>query len=204
MATYQAIAAVSEALRGLIDDRYPRESTDPLAPQSGFPTGLDVSLYQPRNFESPMTEGFAILLLRVTLNTTVRNPGDRRTADGRRLRPSLPVDLHYLIVPFAEAASTQQRMLGWVMRLLEDLGTLSASQLNHYVREIDTFSGGEALEVVSESPELTDYLSIWERLHALPPSAFCRLRMVLLDSQVPLGDGPAVQTRAFDMGKVAA
>lgn len=202
MATYQAIAAVSEALRGLITDRYPRESADPLAPEPGFPTGLEVSLYQPRNFASPMTEGFAILLLRVSVNGNQRNPGQRRRADGRRLRPSLPLDLQYLITPFAQEASTQQRMLGWVMRMIEDLGTLSTSQLNHYVGDIDIFPDDEALEVVSESPELTDYLSIWERLRDLPPTAFCRLRMVLLDSQLALEDGPSVQTRAFDLGKV--
>src|SRR4051812_41882566 len=115
MANYRAIAAAGAPLAGLIHDRYSRAEVGTLG----------VRLCQPRDFETPMRDGFAVLLYRVTINGSVRNLAHRRTPEGRRFRPSLPLDLHYTITPFATDAERQHRMLGWVMRALEDLSQLS-------------------------------------------------------------------------------
>jgi hypothetical protein len=195
LAKHQAIAATSSALLGLLQDRYPRDD---------FGSALDFELYQSRNFESPMREGFSVFLYRVSINGTVRNMTPRRAPDGRRFRPSLPLDLHYLVTPWAEDGGLQQKMLGWAMRLLEDLGVLTAGHLNHYVAETDIFAPGEGLEIICDPLTLTDYLSLWERLrhNRLPTSATYTVRMLALDSEVRIDDGPPVQTRRFDMGEV--
>lgn len=196
MARYQAIAATSNALVGLLRDRYPRDE---------FGASLDVELYQSRNFEAPMLEGFSVFLYRVTINGTVRNVRARRGADGRRFRPSLPLDLHYLITPWAEGGERQQRMLGWVMRFMEDLGVLTAGHLNHYVAETDIFASHEGLEAICDPLALADYLTLWDRLRPrLPTSVTYALRMLAIDSDVRIEDGPPVQTRRFDMGEVIA
>ena len=80
----QNISAVSETLAGLIRDRYPR---------ADFGPALGIELYQTRDFEKPMDEGFSIYLYRVSINGNVRNLTHRRSPDGKRFRPSLPVDL---------------------------------------------------------------------------------------------------------------
>ena len=193
MASFNAIGATSATLAGLIRDSYPRAEFDP---------SLNVELYQTRNFETPMKEGFSIYLYRVAINGSVRNMTFRRTPDGSRFRPSLPLDLYYLITPWAENAERQHRMLGWVMRMLEDVGTLSASHLNHYIAETDTFSGTESVDIICDPLALNDYLTIWDRLKTLPLSTTYVLRMVMLDSEVSIHDGPLVQTRMFDMGEV--
>lgn len=193
MANFRAIGATSEALVGLIRDGYPRED---------FREGLEVLIYQPRNFESPMDEGFSVFLMRVGINSNVRNTRFRRTSDEGCFRPSLPVDLHYVITPWAPEGATQQRMLGWVMRMLEDLGTLSASHLNHYVAESDIFAPNEALELICDPLDQNDYLTLWDRLKDLPPSATYTARMLMLDSEVAIEEGPLVQTRAFDFGEI--
>ena len=59
MANYRAIAATGTALAGLIRDRYPRDD---------FGTGLEIVLYQTRDFESPMQDGFSIYLFRIAVN----------------------------------------------------------------------------------------------------------------------------------------
>ena len=192
MANYRAIAAAGATLTGLIHDRYPRDEF----------SSLEVRLYQPRDFETPMRDGFAVFLYRVTINGSVRNLAHRRTAEGRRFRPSLPLDLHYTITPFATDAERQHRMLGWVMRALEDVSQLSASHLNHYLGETETFAPNESVDVIADPMALNDYLTLWDRLRALPPSASYVLRMVLLDSEVSVTEGPPVQTRSFDMGEV--
>lgn len=196
MANYRAIAAIGAALRGLIRDRYPRDE---------FGTGLDILLYETRDFESPMQDGFSVYLYRVAVNGTVRNRAPRRAPDGRRFRPSLPLDLHFMITPWARDVEQQLRMLGWVMRLMEDTGVLSSGHLNHYLPETDTFAPHEGVELVCDPLSLSDYLTLWDRLRPrLPASATYTLRSVLLDSEVPVAEGPPVQTRRFDFGEVVA
>jgi hypothetical protein len=196
MANHRAIAATSSALAGLIRDRYPR---------SDFGSGLEVRLYQMRDFESPMQDGFSVCLYRVSVNGAVRNLTQRRSADGRRFRPSLPLDLHYMITPWAQDAEMQQRMLGWVMRMMEDTGVLSAGHLNHYLSETDTFGPNEALDLVCDPLALSDYLTLWDRLQPrLPASATYVLRMAFIDSDVIVDDAAPVQSRRFDVREVVA
>lgn len=196
MARYQAIAATSNALLGLLRDRYPRDELG---------TSLDVQLYQSRDFEAPMREGFSVFLYRVTINGTVRNMTLRRAPDGRRFRPSLPLDLHYVITPWAEDGELQQRMLGWVMRFMEDLGVLTAGHLNHYVKETGIFAPHEGLEIICDPLGLADYLTLWDRLRPrMPTSITYALRMLSIDSDVRIEEGGLVQTRRFDMAQVPA
>jgi hypothetical protein len=109
-----------------------------------------------------------------------------------------------MITPWAEDAERQHRMLGWAMRMFEDVGVLSSSHLNHYIAETDTFAPAEGADIICEPLALNDYLTIWDRLRALPLSATYAVRMVLVDSDVAVEDGPLVQTRRFDVGEVVA
>ena len=194
MARHQAIAAASTALLGLLQDGFTRDHPAAAA--------LTYALYQARNFDEPMTEGFSLFLYRVSVSTSVRNMTLRRDARNRRFRPSIPVDLHYLLTPWSADGETQQRLLGWAMRYLEDLGTLGAGQLNHYVKETDTFRPEEAAEIICDPLPLADYLNVWDKLKPkMPPSMTYSLRMVCLDSEIPVEERP-VQTRDFAMGSV--
>ncbi|MEA3061792.1 MAG: hypothetical protein QOJ94_1573 [Sphingomonadales bacterium] len=191
MARTQGIAAVSATLMGLLRDRYPRDE---------FGVGLGFELYQARNFNAPMKEGIAICLWRVAPNTSRRNFVTRTDSLGRRFRGSLPIDLFYLIVPFAEQAERQQRLLGWVMRAMHEMGTLAPTQLNHYLAESDVFAEAESLDAVGDPLAVADYLTLWDRLKHLPPAATYVLRMLLLDSDIPIEEHPLVEERDFDMG----
>jgi hypothetical protein len=196
MANYRAIAATSTALAGMIRDHYPRGE---------FGAGLEIQLYQTRDFEQPMQDGFSIYLYRVAVNGAMRNLTLRRMPDGRRFRPSLPLDLHYMITPWAQDVERQHRMLGWVMRMLEDTGVLSAGHLNHYLPETDTFTPNEGVEIICDPLSLSDYLTLWDRLRPrLPASATYALRMVLIDSTVHVPEPAPVQTRRLEMGQVIA
>ena len=146
-----------------------------------------------------MGDGFSVFLWRVGINATLRALPPRRTPDGRRYRPSLPLDLYYMVTAWADDTERQQRMLGWAMRALEDAGPLSAAQLNQYVAEDDTFRPEEAVDVVCDPLSLADQLTLWDRLKKLPPSVNYVVRMALLDSDVELDGGRPVQVRDFDM-----
>ncbi len=191
MAHARAIGVVSRALANLITERYPR---------ADFGT-LPVELYQSKDFETPMRYGVSVFLWRVTPNTTQRLLPPRRHIDGTRVRPPLPLDLHYCLSPWAETAETQQRLLGWMMRMLDDLGPLPAGTLNHFVAEDDTFRDPEGVDMVLDPLATADYLNFWERLKAPPVSAHYVARFVLLESERDVEVFPRVAERQFDMAE---
>ena len=194
MARSQAIAAVSATLLGLLRDAYPRDE---------FGTSLLFELYQPKNFDDPMREGIAIFLWRTVPNGNRRNYPNRTDRFGRRFRGSIPIDLYYLIVPFAEQAERQQRLLGWAIRAMHELGPMVPAHLNHYLAESDVFTDVESLDAVPEALALGDYLTLWDRLKRLPPAAAYVVRLLLIDSEKPLDEYPLVEERNLDFGTVA-
>lgn len=194
MATYQAIAAAGAALKGLIEERYPR---------SEFGGTLSVDTFHVTDLEEERTDdGFAIVLWRVTINKELRARAPRSDVFGNRFKPSLPLDLHFLVIPFATSVQRQQRMLGWVMRMFADVGHISAAQLNAYLAEDAIFPPTEDVELVADPLPLADHLTVWERVKRYPAYASYQLRMVLIDSTVALSENPPVIEREFEFGSI--
>lgn len=192
MATYHAIAATSQTLLGVLRDACPRAEF----------SHAEFALYHASDFEKPMEEGISLCLYRVTINTAVRNLPPRTAVDGRRYRPSLPVDLHYLLTAWAKDAGMQQRLLGWGMRTLEDSTILPAGVLNSYMPEPDTFHGNETVEVICDPLSLQDWAAVWDKLKPkLQTSMTYVARMIAIDSSVELSQAVPVQTREFDFAK---
>jgi hypothetical protein len=194
MATRNAIAATTSAIVGLLDDGYPREFGKlTVAPAHASELVGD----------KPIADGFTVCLYRVTLNGTLRNLPPRMGPDGTRYRASLPVDLQYLVTPWAGNVEKQQRMLGWGMRHLEDNPILPAGLLNRYLNEPDVFRPEETVELVCESLSLADFTNIWDKVKPrLQASVLYIARMVLIDSDIALSEGRPVQTRVFEMSKL--
>ena len=119
MATHNAIAQVGQAVLGLLADACPR---------SEF-AGAQFELYHAKNFQAPMDLGVSLYLYRLTIAADIRNMQPRTDRTGRRFRPSLPIDLHYLLIPWANNAVMQQRLLGWAIRQIEDTPILTVRSL---------------------------------------------------------------------------
>jgi hypothetical protein len=191
MATFNAIAAVSNAILNVLKTSQP---------PAELGASLTYPLYSAKNFEGDgLPAGFSLFLWRVTLSSTQRNLPPRRLPDGRVMRPSLPLDLHYLLTPWAGDIETQQRMLGWAMRVLEDVTTLPAAMLNYHLAETDTFSSDESVELVADPMAMTDLFNLWDKLkHNMQTSMTYLVRNVLIDSQQQLQEYPLVQGREFN------
>lgn len=193
MAHYRAIAAASAALKALIAERYPRTE---------FGNGLVVDDFQ---FTDDGTahrtnEGFSVLLWRVTINKELRARPPRQNMLGQVFRPSLPLDLHYMVIPWATSVERQHRMLGWVMRMFADVGHISPAMLNANLAEDDIFPVTEDVELVADPLPLADHLTLWERMKRHPFYASYQLRMVLLDSDISMSENPPVIEREFEYG----
>jgi hypothetical protein len=188
-----AIAAVGEAILALLSAARPTPEFDAAA----------FELYQGRNFTTPMEEGISLYLHRITPGSNTRNLPPRQTVDGRRFRPSVQVDLHYLLMPWARDAFKQHRLLGWAMRVLEDTRVLHASLLNQHGPEPDLFADNECVDVIMETLPIQDIGSILEvaKPHIQVAVPYV-VRMVALDSSVELLEADLVQTREFGVGQV--
>lgn len=193
MASFDAIAAVSRAILGLLEDSYPRSLFGP----------LDFALVHPLVFDENQAartaDSVTICLWRVTPNGTPRQRGPRIAPDGRRFRPSLPLDLHYLITPWASNVEKQQRMLGWLVRRLADMAVLPAAELNSRLNINDAFASDEQVELIQDSPVLADWLAIWDKLKPrMQSSALYLARGIAIDSEIPLVEGDPVRERQFE------
>lgn len=195
MASYEAIAAAGQAIIGLLGDACPKPEFE----------GARFSLYQIKDFLSPMEEGLSLFLYRIAVNGSRRNLPPSVGADGRRYRPPLPLDLHYLLTAWGKTAEKQQLLLAWAIRMLQDVPILHASLLNDYAADAQTFRPGETIEIIFDPLNLQDMSNLATLTKLNPPlSVTYVIRMVSVESKVALEEAEPVQTRAFDLGKVRA
>ena len=157
MATVHAISATCQAVRHVLDSAARADNL-----------GLDVQVrvYGPPDFRgdtnNSLTTGVSIFLYRVLPNLTHRTPAGRLEPNGARHRTQLPLDLHLLLTAWATQPDTENMLVAWMMRTLENYPTLPASVLN--IGRAGTFRPDEAVElVISEIPG-EEVLHLWEVL----------------------------------------
>jgi hypothetical protein len=193
VATYRAIAATSDTILGLLNEACPRPEF----------AGARFELYQVGDFQSPMDLGISLHLYRVAVNRTRRVLPGRPAPDGQRYRDPLSVDVYYLLSAWAKTAATQQRLLGWAMRALEDAGILPAGLLNYFGPERTTFRADETVELVAEALAFADLTRFWDLFKPnMPLSTTYIARLIGLDSTVPIVEAGPVQIREFQVQKV--
>lgn len=179
--------AISLALRGLLLDARPK---------AGELKDAGVDLYLAESFSKKPVLTVSIFLYRATVSTARRNLPPKIGPDGKKYRPPLPLDLHYMITPWASKPEMQQLLLAWAMRALEDTPVLPSGFLNHFDPENQPFGPDETVEVVYEPLSIQDMLAIWEvGKPNIQVSATYVARVVPIDSRVPMPEGSPVQTR---------
>jgi hypothetical protein len=195
MATFAAVSATSAALCGLLEaaaqdeDEFTHASFTLLRAedlQKSTPDALAVSLY----------------LYHIGINASRRTAPDRWDADGGRRPAILPLDLHYLMTAWAKDAGTQQRLLGWAMRVVQDTPTLPSGLLNAF-SPTPVFRPDETVEVLLESLSHQDVYDIWEVARSnRQPSAAYIARVVEIESALRPQEHPLVQTRELGFAAV--
>jgi hypothetical protein len=201
MATFQAIAVTGNTIRNLLAEAWPRD----VFPGAQFRLCQGATLISP-----PFTDlGVSIYLYRVTYNLTRRNLPPRRRLNGERFKPSVPLDLHFLVTAWARTPEQQWALLAWAVRSIEDTPVLPAGLLNQNAGSDaegmpqNVFGEDESVELVAETLSLQDMVSVWEI--AKPnqqPSVSFIARSVLIDSLVEMPEAGMVQTRGFDLAQL--
>jgi len=169
-------------------------------PKPEFATA-QFELYQLSSFQTPMEEGVSLYLYRVAVNGVRRNMPPTLGPDGKRHPPPIPLDLHYIVSAWARTAVKQQRLLGWTIRMFEDVPILPTGLLNHYGPETEIFQPGETVELLLESLTLQDWNNLWSTTKSSPPlSVGYVARMIGIASSLVLTVPLEVQTREYKSG----
>jgi hypothetical protein len=191
MATYRAVEATSEAVMRLLQQSWRRDMFEN--------RDLLFQVYQTQDFATPMSTGVSLFLYRVTVNTIQRTPVPRPGPKGRQRRPQLPLDLHFLLTPWADHSSLAQAILGWMMRAIEDTAILPAGLLNAVTDGV--FDDDETVEIVAGQMTNEEMFRIWDVLPrdyqiSIPYTA----RIVRIDSNLDLNEAGPVLTKDLDFG----
>ena len=192
MAGFRALAATCEAIRHVLESAAGADNL-------GF--SMTFKVYGPADFKnSAVKTGVTVFLYRVVPNLSHRTPAGRIQPNGRRKRTRLPVDLFLLLTAWGEIADTQNTIVGWMMRTMEDHPTLPASVLN--ISHPDVFAPDESVELVVNEMPGEELLRLWELLGenlyrvSIPYVA----RAVFLDSSRESPSAEPVQVRTLDAG----
>lgn len=146
-----------------------------------------------------LVEGVGLVLYRVTINGSRRSLPPRLDRNGIRRRPSLPVDLHYLLTFWASTAEKQHYLIGLCMRILHETALLPHSLINAHLPARSQLLPEEAVELVCEPHSLQEISYLADPLRQLTTVAYVA-RRVLIDSDIALDEHPLVQTRVFEVG----
>lgn len=199
MARYAAIRAVGESVLEMM-----REACPVAELQLGASPRFELaSLGSLTEGQAAPAEGFYLILWRVGIGGSPRNLPPRRTRDGRVFKPSLPVDLYFLLLPIAATADKQTQMLGWALAFLHQMPALSGAAINRYTKgSPEVFQPEETVELIADPLSTVDYLSLWDRVKSGFQAGMTYVaRMVLLDIDQPESSGAPVTERRFGLGR---
>ncbi|MEF8816280.1 MAG: DUF4255 domain-containing protein [Salinibacter sp.] len=163
MASFRAIETISDVLIDLLRVSHERLNE---GENGGLHRSLDFKVYQGKDFRSEggdgVSTGVSLFLYRTVVNGTSRTPSGRRLPSGETQRSKLPLDLHYLLTVWADSASTQHQIAGWVMRTLETTPILPKGVLNNVNPEV--FRADETVEIILNDLSNEDLFRIWDVL----------------------------------------
>lgn len=193
MATYRAIYATSTAICNVL-----RQSRDPLLFGDDI-ANIGCRVFATADFTSNIPEDGEVALFpyRVDIDAVQRTLPARPRYDGIKERHHLPLELHFLLIPRANSAEQQQVIMGWMLRVMEDNTSLSATILNSSSEGV--FDDDEALQVTSTKLTTEEILRLWDQL----PSDFhisvsyCA-RLLRIASPIRTDEGAPVLQRDLD------
>lgn len=194
MAGYSAMAAAAKSLERLLTKRLLVDvpvTTTGAVTKAVLVNTDDFNLNDNSSIKSPPV--LSIFLVRVEVNQVMRASWSAVGALNDRVH--LPLDLHFLLTPWASNAEFEMRILGSAMRCLEETPVLSGPLLD--TTHGAGFAADEAIQIVPGDLGPEGIMRIWDTLDLdYRLSVPYLLRIVRLDSDLP-PSGPPVLTAAI-------
>jgi len=167
MSDFTAIAAVTETLKALIEQKLP---------------GLDVDVSKTPAETGGTAAKLGVYLYRVELNPFAANLDWQALSETQLMAPPFGLNLHYLITPYGPDEPEIQRTLGEVMRVFHE---------HPVVRQGDPLLAlpladmTEELRIVPRMLPLSDMLDLWRSFEkpAYRLSTTYEVSTILIDSR---------------------
>jgi hypothetical protein len=164
--------------------------------RAGIPSSMvepgNIKLATPDEFEqNPAKPHITLFLYRVTICNEVRNSPHRTLADGRVTRPLLPLELRYLITPWASDTADEHRILGRIIQVLYDKAELGSADLQD-----TSWSKDDSVQLIFESLPPEDHYRIWDTTeipYRLSLTYMCRV--IGIEPTEKIGYPPVVEAR---------
>jgi hypothetical protein len=186
MATYQAIGSMAQAVVQLLAQSWDSTVLGGIHPQ--------FEVYQGRDFHAPMDVGLSVFVYRVELDTVQRT---YPPADANHRNP-LPLQVSFLLTPWAQDVSAEHVLLGWGMRAIADNPILSSGFLNAAVSGV--YRPEETVELVPVSLSNDEIFQLWQVLpSSLQLSTGYQGRVVRIESELVDRSYAPVRTREFEL-----
>ncbi len=152
MADFQAIMAACEAVLDLLRSNNPRETLG---------AEIQFKVFTTSDFARPMPAGVSLYLYRISISAWSKSKVPERAKPGGALTHDLLVNLHLLLSAWGPDAGMQHKILGWVMRTLENMPILPVGlyQINPGV-----FKPNDSLRILWEELAIEDLVRIWNGL----------------------------------------
>lgn len=206
MATIDAANAVCKAIVHILKSSMIEQASE-LSLNALNPS---FEVYQSDDFSNSassrhITSGASVFLYRALPNLSHRTPIGNLLPNGQRRYSKLPLDLHLLVTIWGNDPSTQNRLLCWVMRTLEDYAMIPASVLN-IGSETPAFEDSESVELLLSEMTGEELLQLWEILGREIQYQITipyLVRNVVLESRRVMPVGEPVQVRTADVQRLA-
>lgn len=156
MADFNSIAAVSSSIVRLVDLKF--REVPPIVGRNTPVRLLRTRDLDPETSELITLPSLSLFLYRVDFNKVMRGAWSAAsTYDGLS---HLPLDLHYLIIPWGENADHEHRILGRALQCLEDTPILSGPLLD----PITDWSPNESIQICLEDLPTEDVMRTFDSL----------------------------------------
>ena len=174
MSDFTAISSVTQTLKEMLET-YITNSSEPLL------SGVPIDLRTPREMrEAPNAFGVSLWLYRVGRHGDLVNQPPKRSAPGKILHRSLPIDLYYLVTPISKEPKDEQSLMGRVLQVFNDHPVLRGSDLRD-----DLKGSGEELRVIMDALTLQEISQVWWALQeSYQLSVAYLVQVVNIDSEL--------------------
>ncbi len=157
--------------------------------RAGLGSGPDVQVATPATFEKIVTlsrPAVSVFLYRIGVHAEMRNASWRTLPQGKTARPLLPLELFYLITPWANRPEDEHQLAGQIIQTLYDHSELGPADLQG-----ESWSPDDSVQLILESLSTDELSRIWET--AKVP---CRLSLPYLARVVGIEPTEAVMQPA--------
>lgn len=154
MSSYTVINDVGDSFRNLIDRKW---GTGISKPTFSFDSPKEITV------SSGTSTVLSIFLFEVSENTQMRNREPVDAGPGQVRRFPLPLDLLYLLTPFASSREDEKKMIGKVMQILYTYPVIPAGILQG-----DLADSTEEVKVMLHPFTLDDLTKIWNSFQEMP------------------------------------